>query len=247
MNNLIKQLIYSKKINTFHSLLYFGNKIFKEYEEIQEREKEKDVFYLNTKRHPIYDYINLLIGKQKYKLLSHPLYYNHKIDRLDKILFFDTNIPITKDQKTTTELFKTIKKENFLGIIDLSKDIIIPNPWDATRLYKNIINMGTTQNNIDWKEDINNHHVNLYLPLGIAFSCNGHHSITAGVLKTEGVVNPKEIYDISPLYKHVYCDGMYYKRTYNNTTIRPVKNIEFAAIFEIGRIIVEKGITYKFR
>lgn len=38
----------------------------------------------------------------------------------------------------------------------------------------------------DWEQDITNHSIELWLPIGVAFVLGGHHSIAAGVLYSKG-------------------------------------------------------------
>ena len=61
----------------------------------------------------------------------------------------------------------------------------------------------------------------------------------------EGKLEPNYIFDIRPLYEFVKCDGQYFKRTEDGSNIAEVKNIEIAAIFEIGRLMMEQNICYK--
>lgn len=42
---------------------------------------------------------------------------------------------------------------------------------------------------------------------------------------------------IEKLYEHIYTDGIHYKEKETNRIISKVYNFEFAAIYEIGRII----------
>lgn len=73
---------------------------------------------------------------------------------------------------------------------------------------------------------------------------SGHHSITAGIAKGEGELYPTSVYDISPIYDHVYTDGRYYYRTHDHSIISEVHFVECAAIFEIGRIMAAQKIIF---
>ena len=95
-----------------------------------------------------------------------------------------------------------------------------------------------------WRQDDNNHHVELWLPMGIAWVYGGNHSISAGIIQGRGEIIPRHVYDISEVYDYVYCDGVNYYRKEDGSIISPVLNAEFAAIFEIGRIMAEHSISY---
>lgn len=72
----------------------------------------------------------------------------------------------------------------------------------------------------------------------------GNHSIAAGIFNFQGEVIPTIVEDISGLNNYVYCDGTYYRRKDNNEIISQVKYFEFGIIFEIGRLMVEKNISF---
>lgn len=81
----------------------------------------------------------------------------------------------------------------------------------------------------------------LWLPMGIAWVRGGNHSISTGIIQGSGIIQPTGIVDISNIFNHIYTDGMNYYRKSDHQIISQVKNIEFAAIFEIGRIMKEKS------
>lgn len=94
-----------------------------------------------------------------------------------------------------------------------------------------------------WKQ-YSNHRVMLLLPFGVSFVLRGNHSLTTGIIQGEGMVKTDYIYDISPLYEYVLCDGDKFYLRDSNDILFYVKNIELAAIFEIGRKMVEKNISF---
>ncbi|MEK8414470.1 hypothetical protein P2O56_17665, partial [Escherichia coli] len=88
-----------------------------------------------------------------------------------------------------------------------------------------------------WKQDKNNHYVDLWLPWRIGFVHGGNHSITAGILAGEGSLIPEHVYDMSWMFELVRTDG-------NNWFVEgqkaeAVKSGRSAAVFEIGRLLVE--------
>ena len=122
---------------------------------------------------------------------------------------------------------------------DYSKDCILPVPWNPDRAKA--INKVIMQN--DWEQDITNHSIELWLPIGVAFVLGGHHSIAAGVLYSKGNIITDKIFDMKLLYDHFYCDGVDYRRKKDGRKISKVKYFEFAIVFEIGRKMVEKNIS----
>jgi hypothetical protein len=57
-------------------------------------------------------------------------------------------------------------------------------------------------------------------------------------------MKPSYIYDISGLYGYLECDGINFIRKEDKQILSPVINLEFAAIFEIGRLMCEKSISF---
>lgn len=71
----------------------------------------------------------------------------------------------------------------------------------------------------------------------------GNHSLTSGIIHATEMVKPEITYDISRVYRHVVCDGIEYRRVYDNSVISPVSDLEIAAIFEIGRLMHKHRVT----
>jgi hypothetical protein len=82
------------------------------------------------------------------------------------------------------------------------------------------------------------------------FSSSGRHSSEAGRLKGEGEVfagygfKRKAVRDASSLYGLVRFDGEEWLSVSDPRHKAPAANFEFGAIFEIGRLIMEKGISF---
>jgi hypothetical protein len=53
----------------------------------------------------------------------------------------------------------------------------------------------------------------------------------------------KEVYDLSALFPLVHCDGIAFRRTADNSVIAPVHEVEFAAIYEVGRLMSMNGVS----
>ena len=86
------------------------------------------------------------------------------------------------------------------------------------------------------------HSLALWLPLGIAWVNSGNHSLTVGVLQG-GCLPAEDAWDISRVYKYVNCDGRYFIRRHDGAGLAPVRRIESAALFEIGRLMVQHGVS----
>ncbi|GEM_PF-2581754 len=147
------------------------------------------------------------------------------------------------------EFIQESKVEGKSVTIKLGQDPIITRPWNVDRLIGTYSNIGKGKLHGNWRKD-SNHITELWLPFGITFVSSGNHSITAGILNNEGSLEVTEIYDMSNIFYHIYCDGVNFFRTKDNSLYAPVENYSLAIVYEIGRLInsyksSEKNIKFK--
>lgn len=168
----------------------------------------------------------------------------HRQDAADcdydpQTVLFNTGVSLTKDGRSLGDLKREILSRRALK---LGVDLILPCPWNREGLIRNLsgLRIGGTWGK--WRQDWN-HRVELWLPMGIGWVFGGNHSIAAGILQSTGQVKPEITYDISDVYDHVTCDGLDYRRSYDGSIIDRVSDLEMAAIFEIGRIMLEHDIS----
>ncbi|URZ06505.1 DUF6710 family protein [Clostridium felsineum] len=225
----------------FNSAVKFANSVLNEFNNslMLGRIDTKDV-----QTHPLIDVVRLLGRRLQTQYLSYLLFTEESEEvkdiTVDEIMFSISD-PLTQNDET---LYNLISKVDIKRNVHLKNDLVLPWPWKRERLIRTIAYIGEGKKSGKWKQDFQNHFVQLWLPLGIAWVNGGNHSIAEGIVQGEGVIEVNEIYDISPLYKYVFCDGLYYRRIYDNSIISPVKNVEFAAIFEIGRIMIKNSISF---
>lgn len=125
--------------------------------------------------------------------------------------------------------------------IDLSKDIVLPTPWHRGRYSDALACIGDGKKLGSWRQD-SNHSLAVWLPWRISFVMGGNHSITAGILQGEGKIVANEVFDLTPLFDRVICDGQTYKETKTGRIIEKVNDPRRAAVFEIGRLIKKSKI-----
>lgn len=137
--------------------------------------------------------------------------------------------------------------------VRLAEDIVLPTPWHRVNFASAVATIGAKKIEPDmepwemcyqgpWAYKPTNHRVTLWLPWRIAFVTGGNHSITAGILAGEGVLNPSEVYDFGYLFDLVRCNGTHYVETATNKSIAAVSDHRRAAAFEIGRLIHARGV-----
>lgn len=135
--------------------------------------------------------------------------------------------------------------------ISLARNPVVTKIWDKERLVENLSNVAEPSN--PWKQNQENHMLNIYLPMGVTEIHNGNHSANSGLIKREGKIkvigNPSDdstkttIYDMSNLYDEYYYDGTYFRSKYDKH-FKMKGTFESGCIFEIGRCIKEKGISF---
>jgi len=121
--------------------------------------------------------------------------------------------------------------------------LVLPWPWHRKRLINAVSRIGKGREWGSWKQD-SNHGIELWLPLGIAWVHSGNHSIATGIIQCSGTVKPNRVYDISKIYDYVHCNGKDFIDAQSNEIIASVENVEFAAIFEIGRLMKNNSISF---
>lgn len=204
--------------------------------------------------HPIFDFIRILGRGLQSDYMKYVFYYNcyggeqHVPALSSSVIGLDQRTRVIGEEDEIISLYKLKKEIISDKKINLSTDLIIPSPWNKDRLVNAINRIGNRRQWGKWKQDYNNHFVELWLPIGIAWVNNGNHSITMGILQGEEL-KPKHYFDISEMYKYIKCDGKNFIRMKTNFIIEdqiiaPVSNVDFAAIFEIGRLLLERGISF---
>lgn len=237
------QPAFSQK-EKFNNILDFAKSVLRYYDNNRENS-----FKTNSSiRHPLIDVVNILGKNIQTKYLTNLLYQkkNSQFPSINQVnFFFKGNKVITPLNENNFKTFNNIKIAlNIDKNIYLGRDLILPWPWERDKLISNIANIGVGRSDGIWKQDKDNHSVELWLPLGIAWVSGGNHSIMTGIIQCSGVIKPNDIYDISNVYKYVYCDGENYYNKVDNEIISPVKDIDFAAIFEIGRLMRDNSISF---
>lgn len=127
--------------------------------------------------------------------------------------------------------------------INLSCDPILPTPWRRDGFVNALANIGIGKKCGSWEQEPN-HVVSLWLPWGIGFVGGGNHSISSGILSGENIpFVANEVLDFSPVLDLVECDGAAYRNKQTGEVIAEVTDHRRAAVFEIGRLMVQHQVT----
>lgn len=127
--------------------------------------------------------------------------------------------------------------------VQLNRDPVLPCPWHRDHYVGTLSTIGLDKPNGVWKEDTTNHHIKICLPWGIVFITGGNHSIATGILGGEGMLKPSEVCDMRKLLELAQCDGKHYRLAKTGDILEPVRDYRVAAIFEIGRLMLNHHIT----
>lgn len=165
----------------------------------------------------------------------------HEVPTLEpKLVWFDEFSPLNSDGHRVYDLKK---KTGATRTLNLASDIILPWPWNLSRVASNISSIGSGRPRGRWKQDAVNHKVEYWLPFGIGWVHGGNHSIMTGIVQGEGRLTTDCVYDLSPLFPHVCFDGKAFIRLNDGSVLQEATEFEFAAIFEVGRIMHEHRIS----
>lgn len=225
------------KREKFANILDFTDMVMNEYS--RTRVARKSV----VGEHPVINVIRLLGKKFHYEYCEQLLLQSTRPQPQSLTIgncFFGKCIDIDGVIKDFSGLCKKVHIDK---TISLGKDVLMAWPWSRERLSEAFAYIGEGKIKGSWNQD-GNHIVTLLLPVGISFVEQGNHSIASGMIQGEGVLKPTYVLDISPLYEYVYTDGAEYYLKSNNDFLCSVKNVEFAAIFEIGRKMMEHNISF---
>ncbi len=188
--------------------------------------------------HPIFRYINA-IGSSVLQRLLMQLFTGQEVNHVE-VLFYDLCHYI-KNKNYISDC-STIENNDKISI-SLKDNLVIPAAWNKNRFESAITGIGIDCGN-QFEFQKSNHMSKLFLPIGVTIVHNGNHSILSGIIKREGIIHPTEMVNLSPLYEKIKFDGIYYRDIYTNQVIQEVKNFEFGAIYEIGRLLLKKDINF---
>lgn len=153
-------------------------------------------------------------------------------------VWFSETEPITPDGTSLFSLQGRMGVDE-THVVRLGRDLVLPLAWKRERLLDSLAYIGPGRTFGPWKQDPYNHRVELWLPMRVAWVNGGNHSITAGIARGEGEIETDLVYDLAALYEHVWCDGRKFRRRHDGGVLSKVKSPEWAAIFEIGKLLVE--------
>lgn len=176
-------------------------------------------------------------------------YMCRAVSRLDKgkvpdlepeLVWFDEFAPLNSAGQSVYELKKNTETTRTLN---LASDIVLPWPWHVGRVISCISCIGPGRPAGAWQQDKVNHQVEYWIPFGIGWVHGGNHSIMTGIVQGQGAITTDNVYDLSAVFSHVRFNGKEFVRISDNTVIQKVSEFEFAAIFEVGRLMHEHGIS----
>lgn len=153
------------------------------------------------------------------------------------VVSIDTRCFFWEEQLQHFSMLNRTRRRQIQVELQLNRDIVLPWPWHPDRLVRSLSSLGRNRAWGRWKQDKTNHHVEVWLPWGVAFVGGGNHSIAAGIIEGEGKIVPTEVHDMSAIFKLVECDGTYYIDKRDGRRLAFVNDARTAAVFEIGRLM----------
>lgn len=154
---------------------------------------------------------------------------------LFKQLWFDPLSPLTADRRNSFDLRVCVRTQSR---ISFAAEPVVSMTWKTEAFERALVKHGAESDEA-WRAD-RNHLVHLWLPFRIAVVAGGNHSIAAGILTGRGEVMSRDTFCFDALFDHVACDGRQFIRVHDGHVLAPVAYPEWAAIFEIGRLLAAK-------
>lgn len=156
-------------------------------------------------------------------------------DNDPRCMWFDISQAITPDGRYFDDLYADTDER---WEVSLASTAVLTGPWSRGRLVNSLCAIGEGRRDGAWREDPANHSAILWQPFGVVTAVGGNHSIAAGIALGAGTLHTEVTRDVSPLYRHVYCDGRRFIRRADMVSLGVVRNVHWAAIFEIGRLML---------
>lgn len=152
-------------------------------------------------------------------------------------LLWGSSVEIGQNGLTLATALQDIPSET---TISLTYDLVIPQPWENNRILRSLASLGDNKSWGKW-EQTDNLHAEIWHPWPIAWVSNGNHSTLAALITHGGNFKANVGYekDASGILKSVKTDGLKWERVDNGKTVGSVNFIEMAAIFEIGRRLLD--------
>lgn len=236
----------NKSRNILKIISYAYNKIFNKHNTIEQLPSKFDIVMQMAKeikarnpdalRHLIFALGRTYQSNRISEIFLSQYQGKDTIDVIPSTLLFDGYKPITLDGRHLINLVEEIIIPKTRDL-QLSSDLILPWPWEPYRAISAFSEIGTGCIAGAWQQDPN-HRIHYWYPMCIGWVIGGNHSLAAGIIKGEGAITSYKTYDVSEVYNHVRCNGENYINMHTGEIIEKVKNIEFACIFEIGRLII---------
>lgn len=176
----------------------------------------------------------LLLPLQAEHLLAVAQLEQHKApSHFDSYTFF---FPLSKVAQSTDFWVQPTPRV----VLNLASDIVLPTPWERERYASALAHTGEGRARGAWRSD-SNHAVSVWLPWRIGFVGGGNHSIAAGILSAQGELAATTVYEMSSLLDLVRCDGKHFINAKTGEKIGKVSDVRRAAVFEIGRMLLNAG------
>lgn len=196
-------------------------------------------YLFETDPRGLFDLVRLLGREEQSRRMALPLSFPSDVLRNYQSEPDDLWFSIREPLNDVGEGFEDLAPQIEVVVpVSPTADLVMPEPWSKERLLNAVPRIGAGREWGPFRQDPN-HLIELWLPIRVAWVFGGNHSITAVILRAEGELESTIVRELDPLYDHVACDGEVFFRLRDQSTIGPVFDHEWAAIFEIGRYLRE--------
>lgn len=121
--------------------------------------------------------------------------------------------------------------------LKLGFDIVLPTAWSPNSIYSNLGVIGTEERKLGQFRQDTNHSVEVMMPMRIGFVSGGNHSISQGVVTSNGVITPSTIIDVSKCLEVISFDGLNWIDNKKEVVIGKPRYKEFGWVWEISKLL----------
>lgn len=187
--------------------------------------------------HPLLDFVRLIGKGLQAQYLTNILYY---VDWPDLPEAYFTELGWGMRFEEVYDCLKRVDSKPHR----VCKDLLLPFPGSGQKLIRDMVHIGPGRKWGDWQQNMN-HHIELWLPLGLGWVHSGEHSVTVALLQESSQVMAEDVFHMGPLLERFYCDGEFYRLQEDDSIAGPVHCLEMAVLFELGRLMLEQGLSFE--
>ena len=207
------------------------------------KRKKNEISYKYLHFNEVINFVNFIISKETDKANQKILLdYILSVVKTDLISEYIADVFYKSEVREWNSIFPMVyyneygeeihlHENNKIKHVDLGKNNVIVLPWNRDRMVDAIKNVFRNK----FRYISNNHMAMYFTEMDLCYVYNGIHSITAGVILKNGVIEAKEI-DISQTFKHIRADEKNWYNSHTGEVLLEMCDFRLGVMYEIAKI-----------